>query len=149
MHILLYLLNFYRPLSNSRFIFLVSECSLSSFIVVVDSGRLLEPHDFTVPGERRALDIAGLITDIGYEVSVYGVTKMGYRATPLTTVAVTGTPRGPSLRLVSSPRASFLLLCHLLPYAALKMTLARAVTSFLPPVPCSTEWPPASMKLLY
>ncbi|KAG2455437.1 TENA protein, partial [Polypterus senegalus] len=58
-------------------------------IVVVDSGRLLEPHDFTVPGERRVLDIAGLITDIGYEVSVYGVTKTGYRATPLTTVAVT------------------------------------------------------------
>ncbi|XP_058861387.1 tenascin-like isoform X2 [Acipenser ruthenus] len=58
-------------------------------IVVVDSGRLLDPQDFTVLGEQRSLDIRGLITGIGYEVKLYGITKEGQRTKPLSAVAVT------------------------------------------------------------
>lgn len=69
-------------------------------IVVTDSGWLLEPQDFTVPGNQSHLDIWGLITGIGYEVRLTGVSESGLLSRPLTTVAVTGTTRsvlqGPS-----------------------------------------------------
>uniref|UniRef100_A0A8C9YF72 Tenascin Ca n=1 Tax=Sander lucioperca TaxID=283035 RepID=A0A8C9YF72_SANLU len=41
-------------------------------IVVTDSGWLLEPQEFTVPGNQSHLDIWGLITGIGYEVRLTG-----------------------------------------------------------------------------
>lgn len=71
-------------------------------IVVVDSGRLLDPQDFTVLGEQRSLDIRGLITGIGYEVKLYGITKAGRRTKPLSAVAVTGTFIHPPLPLRSA-----------------------------------------------
>uniref|UniRef100_A0A7N5ZSK7 Zmp:0000000846 n=1 Tax=Anabas testudineus TaxID=64144 RepID=A0A7N5ZSK7_ANATE len=58
-------------------------------IVVTDSGWLLEPQEFTVPGNQSHLDIWGLITGIGYEVRLTGVTESGLLSRPLTTVAVT------------------------------------------------------------
>lgn len=60
-------------------------------IVVTDSGWLLEPQEFTVPGNQSHLDILGLITGIGYEVRLTGVSESGLVSRPLTTVAVTGT----------------------------------------------------------
>lgn len=60
-------------------------------LVVTDSGWLLEPQEFTVTGNQTSLDIRGLITGIGYEVQLTGVTKSGLWSRPLTTVAVTGT----------------------------------------------------------
>uniref|UniRef100_A0A3B3WS39 Fibronectin type-III domain-containing protein n=1 Tax=Poecilia mexicana TaxID=48701 RepID=A0A3B3WS39_9TELE len=60
-------------------------------IVVTDSGWLLEPQEFTVPGDQSHLDIWGLITGIGYEVKLTGVSESGLLSRPLTTVAVTGT----------------------------------------------------------
>uniref|UniRef100_A0A667XCH8 Fibronectin type-III domain-containing protein n=1 Tax=Myripristis murdjan TaxID=586833 RepID=A0A667XCH8_9TELE len=60
-------------------------------IVVTDSGWLLEPQEFTVPGNQSHLDIWGLITGIGYEVRLTGVSESGLLSRPLTTVAVTGT----------------------------------------------------------
>lgn len=69
-------------------------------IVVTDSGWLLEPQEFTVPGNQSHLDIWGLITGIGYEVRLTGVSESGLLSRPLTTVAVTGTThsalQGPS-----------------------------------------------------
>jgi len=69
-------------------------------IVVTDSGWLLEPQEFTLPGNQSHLDIWGLITGIGYEVRLTGVSESGLLSRPLTTVAVTGTthraPPGPS-----------------------------------------------------
>ncbi|XP_047426053.1 tenascin isoform X2 [Mugil cephalus] len=58
-------------------------------IVVTDSGWLLEPQEFTVPGNESHLDIWGLITGIGYEVRLTGVSESGLLSRPLTTVAVT------------------------------------------------------------
>ncbi|XP_036974156.1 tenascin isoform X2 [Acanthopagrus latus] len=58
-------------------------------IVVTDSGWLLEPQEFTVPGNQSQLDIWGLITGIGYEVRLTGVSESGLLSRPLTTVAVT------------------------------------------------------------
>ncbi|XP_028273464.1 tenascin isoform X3 [Parambassis ranga] len=58
-------------------------------IVVTDSGWLLEPQEFTVPGNQSHLDIWGLITGIGYEVRLTGVSESGLVSRPLTTVAVT------------------------------------------------------------
>ncbi|XP_047228734.1 tenascin isoform X4 [Girardinichthys multiradiatus] len=58
-------------------------------IVVTDSGWLLEPQEFTVPGDQSHLDIWGLITGIGYEVKLTGVSESGLLSRPLTTVAVT------------------------------------------------------------
>nr|XP_023651336.1 tenascin-like isoform X2 [Paramormyrops kingsleyae] len=58
-------------------------------LVVTDSGWLLEPQEFTVTGNQTSLDIRGLITGIGYEVQLTGVTKSGLWSRPLTTVAVT------------------------------------------------------------
>uniref|UniRef100_A0A3Q2NS72 Tenascin Ca n=1 Tax=Fundulus heteroclitus TaxID=8078 RepID=A0A3Q2NS72_FUNHE len=64
--------------------------SFSHFrIVVTDSGWLLEPQEFTVPGDQSHLDIWGLITGIGYEVKLTGVSESGLLSRPLTTVAVT------------------------------------------------------------
>lgn len=78
-----------------------SSGSFSRFhIVVTDSGWLLEPQEFTVPGNQSHLDIWGLITGIGYEVRLTGVSESGLLSRPLTTVAVTGTThsalQGPS-----------------------------------------------------
>ncbi|XP_035811952.2 tenascin isoform X3 [Amphiprion ocellaris] len=61
----------------------------SFHIVVTDSGWLLEPQEFTVPGNQSHLDIWGLITGIGYEVRLTGVSESGLLSRPLTTVAVT------------------------------------------------------------
>uniref|UniRef100_A0AAY4EAT6 Tenascin C n=1 Tax=Denticeps clupeoides TaxID=299321 RepID=A0AAY4EAT6_9TELE len=58
-------------------------------IELSDSGRLLEPQEYTVPGNQTSMDIWGLITGIGYEVKLTGVTVSGLRSRPLTTVAVT------------------------------------------------------------
>ncbi|CAN9504363.1 unnamed protein product [Ophioblennius macclurei] len=58
-------------------------------IVVTDSGWLLEPQEFTVPGNQSHWDIWGLITGIGYEVRLTGVSESGLLSRPLTTVAVT------------------------------------------------------------
>ncbi|XP_008303358.1 tenascin isoform X1 [Stegastes partitus] len=67
-----------------------SSGGFSSFhIVVTDSGWLLEPQEFTVPGNQSHLDIWGLITGIGYEVRLTGVSESGLLSRPLTTVAVT------------------------------------------------------------
>lgn len=69
-----------------------SSGSFSHFhVVVTDSGWLLEPQEFTVPGNQSHLDVSGLITGIGYEVRVTGVSDSGLLSRPLTTVAVTGT----------------------------------------------------------
>ncbi|MEQ2173985.1 hypothetical protein GOODEAATRI_003165 [Goodea atripinnis] len=56
------------------------------------TGWLLEPQEFTVPGDQSHLDIWGLITGIGYEVKLTGVSESGLLSRPLTTVAVTGSP---------------------------------------------------------
>ncbi|XP_077354308.1 tenascin-like isoform X2 [Festucalex cinctus] len=58
-------------------------------VVVTDSGWLLEPQEFTVPGNQSHLDVRGLITGIGYEVRLTGVSKAGLLSRPLTAVAVT------------------------------------------------------------
>uniref|UniRef100_A0A3Q2ZT11 Tenascin C n=1 Tax=Kryptolebias marmoratus TaxID=37003 RepID=A0A3Q2ZT11_KRYMA len=58
-------------------------------IVVTDSGWLLQPQKFTVPGNQDHLNIWGLITGIGYEVKLTGVSESGLLSRPLTTVAVT------------------------------------------------------------
>ncbi|XP_061656274.1 tenascin-like isoform X2 [Phyllopteryx taeniolatus] len=58
-------------------------------VVVTDSGWLLEPQEFTVPGNQTHLDVWGLITGIGYEVRLTGVSKAGLLSRPLTAVAVT------------------------------------------------------------
>ncbi|XP_077944949.1 tenascin-like isoform X4 [Gasterosteus aculeatus] len=58
-------------------------------VAVTDSGWLLEPQEFTVPGNQSHLDVWGLITGIGYEVRLTGVTESGLLSRPLTTVAAT------------------------------------------------------------
>uniref|UniRef100_A0AAY4EAD7 Tenascin C n=1 Tax=Denticeps clupeoides TaxID=299321 RepID=A0AAY4EAD7_9TELE len=75
-------------------------------IELSDSGRLLEPQEYTVPGNQTSMDIWGLITGIGYEVKLTGVTVSGLRSRPLTTVAVTGTPflQHPYLKQASPPQ---------------------------------------------
>lgn len=60
-------------------------------VVVTDSGWLLEPQEFSVPGNQTHLDVTGLITGIGYEVRLTGVSESGLLSRPLTVVAVTGT----------------------------------------------------------
>lgn len=65
-------------------------------IVVTDSGWLLEPQEFSVPGNQTHLDVTGLITGIGYEVRLTGVSESGLLSRPLTTVAVTGTKQDTS-----------------------------------------------------
>ncbi|KAM8828114.1 tenascin-like isoform 1-T1 [Spinachia spinachia] len=58
-------------------------------VVVTDSGWLLEPQEFTVPGTQSHLDIWGLITGIGYDVRLTGVSESGLLSRPLTTVVAT------------------------------------------------------------
>ncbi|XP_063066917.1 tenascin isoform X4 [Engraulis encrasicolus] len=59
-------------------------------VEIYDSGRLLEPLEFSLPGNQTSLDIWGLITGIGYEVKLTGLLPSGLRSRPLTAVAVTG-----------------------------------------------------------
>uniref|UniRef100_A0A3P9Q4Q6 Fibronectin type-III domain-containing protein n=1 Tax=Poecilia reticulata TaxID=8081 RepID=A0A3P9Q4Q6_POERE len=79
-------------------------------IVVTDSGWLLEPQEFTVPGDHSHLDIWGLITGIGYEVKLTGVSESGLLSRPLTMVAVTGTLKN-SMSLLIDYLLSFALCC--------------------------------------
>uniref|UniRef100_W5KP24 Tenascin C n=1 Tax=Astyanax mexicanus TaxID=7994 RepID=W5KP24_ASTMX len=58
-------------------------------VKVSDSGRLLEPKEFLVPGNQTSLDVWGLITGIGYEISLTGVSGSGLQSLPVTTEAVT------------------------------------------------------------
>uniref|UniRef100_A0A8C5AN65 Zmp:0000000846 n=1 Tax=Gadus morhua TaxID=8049 RepID=A0A8C5AN65_GADMO len=76
-------------------------------VVVTDSGWLLEPHEFNVPGNQSYLDLWGLITGIGYEVRLTGVSSSGLLSRPLTTVAKTGlgSPSGLSFTDVSDSSA--------------------------------------------
>ncbi|XP_038637882.1 tenascin isoform X5 [Scyliorhinus canicula] len=54
-----------------------------SFVIMVrDSGRLLEPMEHKVSGDRHSIDIKGLITGIGYDINVYGVAS-DQRSKPL------------------------------------------------------------------
>lgn len=69
---------------------MASEDAFDSFlVVVVDSGKLLDPQEFLLTGAQRQLKLKGLITGIGYEVMLYGVAK-GHQTKPLSIVAVTG-----------------------------------------------------------
>lgn len=69
---------------------MASENAFDSFlVVVVDSGKLLDPQEFLLTGAQRQLKLKGLITGIGYEVMLYGFAK-GHQTKPLSTVAVTG-----------------------------------------------------------
>ncbi|NXO00532.1 TENA protein, partial [Rhinopomastus cyanomelas] len=68
---------------------MASENAFDNFlVVVVDSGRLLDPQEFLLTGAQRQLKLKGLITGIGYEVVLYGFAK-GHQTKPLSTVAVT------------------------------------------------------------
>lgn len=70
---------------------MASENAFDNFlVVVVDSGKLLDPQEFLLTGAQRQLKLKGLITGIGYEVMLYGFAK-GHQTKPLSTVAVTGT----------------------------------------------------------
>uniref|UniRef100_A0A8C3H891 Uncharacterized protein n=1 Tax=Chrysemys picta bellii TaxID=8478 RepID=A0A8C3H891_CHRPI len=69
---------------------MASENAFDNFLViVVDSGKLLDPQEFLLTGAQRQLELKGLITGIGYEVMLYGFAK-GHQTKPLSTVAVTG-----------------------------------------------------------
>uniref|UniRef100_A0A8C5RD34 Uncharacterized protein n=1 Tax=Laticauda laticaudata TaxID=8630 RepID=A0A8C5RD34_LATLA len=59
-------------------------------VIVVDSGKLLDPQEFLLPGSQRQLTLRGLITGIGYEVLLYGLIH-GRQTRPLSIVALTGT----------------------------------------------------------
>ncbi|CAO2587837.1 Tnc [Lemmus lemmus] len=68
---------------------MASENAFDSFVVtVVDSGKLLDPQEFTLSGTQRKLELRGLITGIGYEVLVSGFTQ-GQQTKPLRAEAVT------------------------------------------------------------
>lgn len=93
-----------------------SSGSFSHFhVVVTDSGWLLEPQEFTVPGNQSHLDVSGLITGIGYEVRVTGVSDSGLLSRPLTTVAVTGTTLREALRRLRPLRRQ---LCDCAPHVS-------------------------------
>ena len=67
-----------------------SENAFDSFLVtVVDSGKLLDPQEFTLSGAQRKLELRGLITGIGYEVLVSGFTQ-GHQTKPLRAETITG-----------------------------------------------------------
>lgn len=69
---------------------MASEHAFDSFLVtVVDSGKLLDPQEFTLSGTQRKLELRGLITGIGYEVMVSGFTQ-GHQTKPLRAEVVTG-----------------------------------------------------------
>ncbi|XP_032721593.1 tenascin isoform X2 [Lontra canadensis] len=68
---------------------MASENAFDSFLVtVVDSGKLLDPQEFTLSGNQRKLELRGLITGIGYEVTVSGFTQ-GHQTKPLRAEIVT------------------------------------------------------------
>uniref|UniRef100_A0A2K6F443 Tenascin n=1 Tax=Propithecus coquereli TaxID=379532 RepID=A0A2K6F443_PROCO len=68
---------------------MASENAFDSFLVtVVDSGKLLDPQEFTLSGTQRKLELRGLITGIGYEVIVSGFTQ-GHQTKPLRAEIVT------------------------------------------------------------
>ncbi|XP_004372183.1 tenascin [Trichechus manatus latirostris] len=68
---------------------MASENAFDSFLVtVVDSGKLLDPQEFTLSGTQRKLELRGLITGIGYEVMVSGFTQ-GHQTRPLRAEIVT------------------------------------------------------------
>uniref|UniRef100_A0A803TTA6 Tenascin C n=1 Tax=Anolis carolinensis TaxID=28377 RepID=A0A803TTA6_ANOCA len=60
----------------------------SFLVIVVDSGKLLDPQEFILPGTQRQLTLRGLITGIGYEVVLYGFAH-GRQTRPLSVVALT------------------------------------------------------------
>ncbi|XP_064583880.1 tenascin-like [Zonotrichia leucophrys gambelii] len=69
---------------------MASENAFDNFlVVVVDSGKLLDPQEFLLSGAQRELKLKGLITGIGYEVLLYGFAK-GHQTKPLSALAVTG-----------------------------------------------------------
>ncbi|XP_023579050.1 tenascin isoform X2 [Octodon degus] len=68
---------------------MASENAFDSFLVaVVDSGKLLDPQAFTLSGTQRKLELRGLITGIGYEVMVSGLTQ-GRQSRPLRAEVIT------------------------------------------------------------
>ncbi|NXM00486.1 TENA protein, partial [Tyrannus savana] len=68
---------------------MASENAFDNFlVVVVDSGKLLDPQEFLLSGAQRQLKLKGLITGIGYEVVLYGFAK-GHQTKPLSALAVT------------------------------------------------------------
>ncbi|NWI45003.1 TENA protein, partial [Picathartes gymnocephalus] len=68
---------------------MASENAFDNFLlVVVDSGKLLDPQEFLLSGAQRELKLKGLITGIGYEVLLYGFAK-GHQTKPLSALAVT------------------------------------------------------------
>ncbi|XP_034871861.1 tenascin isoform X3 [Mirounga leonina] len=68
---------------------MASKNAFDSFLVtVVDSGKLLDPQEFTLSGTQRKLELRGLITGIGYEVMVSGFTQ-GHQTKPLRAEIVT------------------------------------------------------------
>ncbi|KFP80901.1 Tenascin, partial [Acanthisitta chloris] len=68
---------------------MASENAFDNFlVVVVDSGKLLDPQEFLLTGAQRQLKLKGLITGIGYEVMLYGFAK-GHQTKPLSALAVT------------------------------------------------------------
>ncbi|KAK2508771.1 hypothetical protein MC885_006126, partial [Smutsia gigantea] len=68
---------------------MASENAFDSFLVtVMDSGKLLDPQEFTLSGTQRKLELRGLITGIGYEVMVSGFTQ-GHQTKPLRAEIVT------------------------------------------------------------
>uniref|UniRef100_A0A452SNK7 Tenascin n=1 Tax=Ursus americanus TaxID=9643 RepID=A0A452SNK7_URSAM len=74
---------------------MASENAFDSFLVtVVDSGKLLDPQEFTLSGTQRKLELRGLITGIGYEVMVSGFTQ-GHQTKPLRAEIITamGSPK--------------------------------------------------------
>ncbi|XP_036846426.2 tenascin isoform X2 [Manis javanica] len=68
---------------------MASENAFDSFLVtVMDSGKLLDPQEFTLSGTQRKLELRGLITGIGYEVMVSGFIQ-GHQTKPLRAEIVT------------------------------------------------------------
>ncbi|NXG24648.1 TENA protein, partial [Grallaria varia] len=68
---------------------MASENAFDNFlVVVVDSGKLLDPQEFLLSGAQRQLKLKGLITGIGYEVVLYGFAR-GHQTKPLSALAVT------------------------------------------------------------
>ncbi|XP_055994677.1 tenascin [Sorex fumeus] len=68
---------------------MASENAFDSFlVVVVDSGKLLDPQEFTLSGTQRKLELRGLITGIGYEVILSGFIQ-GHQTKPLRAEVIT------------------------------------------------------------
>uniref|UniRef100_A0A8D2MRC7 Tenascin C n=1 Tax=Zonotrichia albicollis TaxID=44394 RepID=A0A8D2MRC7_ZONAL len=87
---------------------MASENAFDNFlVVVVDSGKLLDPQEFLLSGAQRELKLKGLITGIGYEVLLYGFAK-GHQTKPLSALAVTvvGSPKGISFSDITENAAT-------------------------------------------